>query len=92
MVLFAYKQEYSLMLVCNFCSVGYGDPIFHEKWQCKGVNYPKIRVARGVLFMDNTPRDMDNIGKNAGFLLFILICTISVGAVLVREGQCVKVK
>ena len=28
-----------------------------------GVNYLKIRGARGVPFMDNTPRDMDNIGK-----------------------------
>ena len=28
-----------------------------------GVNYPKNRGARGVLFMDNTPGDMDNIGK-----------------------------
>ena len=33
------------------------------KWHCKGVDYPKIGGARGVSFMDNTPGDMDNIGK-----------------------------
>ena len=41
MVLFAYKQEYSLMLVCDFCSIGYGGAIFHEKWQCKGDKLPQ---------------------------------------------------
>ena len=45
---------------------------FMKNGSARGVNYPKIRGARGVLFMDNTPRDMDNIGKNAGILLFIL--------------------
>ena len=45
---------------------------FMRNGSARGVNYPKIRVARGVLFMDNTPRDMDNISKNAGCLLFIL--------------------
>ena len=38
----------------------------------RGVNYLKIRGARGVLFMENTPWNMDNIGKNAGCLLFML--------------------
>ena len=33
------------------------------KWHCKGVNYPQNRGARGVPFMDNTPGDMDNVGK-----------------------------
>ena len=37
---------------------------FTWKWQCKGVNYLKIRDARGVPFMDNTPIDLDNIGDN----------------------------
>ena len=33
------------------------------KWHCKGGELPKNRGARGVPSMDNTPGDMDNIGK-----------------------------
>ena len=36
---------------------------FMKNGSARGVNYAKIRGARGVLFMHNTPRDMDNIGK-----------------------------
>ena len=63
MVLFSQKQEYSLILVYDFCSIGYEGAIFHKNGSARGVNYLKIRGARGVPFMDNTPRDMDNIGK-----------------------------
>ena len=62
-VLFSQKQDYSLILVYDFCSIGYKGPIFHKNGSVRGVNYPKIRGARGVSFMDNTPRDMDNIGN-----------------------------
>ena len=61
------------MLVYDLCSIGYGGPISHKNGSTMGVNYTNIRDARGVPFMENTPRDMDNIGKNAGCLLFILI-------------------
>ena len=36
----------------------------------RGVNYLKNRGAGGVTVMDNTPGDMDNIGKNAGCLIY----------------------
>ena len=36
---------------------------FMKNGRARGINCPKIRGARGVSFMDNTPRDMDNIGK-----------------------------
>ena len=32
-----------------FCSIGYGDPIFHEIGNARGVDYPKIRGARGTI-------------------------------------------
>ena len=63
MVLFSQKQEYSLILVSDFCSIGYEGPIFHKNGSARGVNYLKIRSARKVPFMDNTSRDMDNSGK-----------------------------
>ena len=37
--------------------------IYYENGITRGVNYPKNRGARGIPFMDNTPGDMDNIGK-----------------------------
>ena len=45
------------------CSMGYEGPIFHKNGHTRGVYHLKIRGARGVPFMDNTPRDKDNIGK-----------------------------
>ena len=70
MVLFSQKQEYSLILVYDFCSIGYKGPISHKNGSAREVNYPKIRGARGVSFMDNTPRDMD-IGKKMQAAFFI---------------------
>ena len=37
--------------------------LFFTKMAVQGGKLPQIRGARGVPFMDNTPRDMDNIGK-----------------------------
>ena len=38
-------------------------PLYYKSGIARRVNYHKNRGARGVLFMDNTPGDMDNIGK-----------------------------
>ena len=46
---------------------------FFINWQHKGVNYLKIRGVRGVLFKENTPWDMDNIGKKCR-LPFVYTC------------------
>ena len=37
--------------------------MWYENGIARGVYYHQNRGARGVLFMDNTPGDMDNIGK-----------------------------
>ena len=66
------KKEYSLILVCDFCSIGYEGPIFHKNGSTRGVNYLKIRGARGVPFMDNTLETWIILAKNAGCLLYIL--------------------
>ena len=41
------KQDYSLILVYDFCSIGYGGPIFHKIGNAKAVDYPIIRGVRG---------------------------------------------
>ena len=45
------------------CVIGYEYPVYYENGITGGVNYLKNRGAGGVPFMDNTPGDMDNIGK-----------------------------
>ena len=45
----------------DFGSIAYEGPIFHKNGSARGVNYLRIRGAKGVPFMDNTPIDMDNI-------------------------------
>ena len=37
--------------------------MYYENGIARWGGYPKNRGARGVPFMDNTPGDMDNIGK-----------------------------
>ena len=37
--------------------------MYYKNGIARGVNYHINRGARGVPFMDNTPGDMDNIGK-----------------------------
>ena len=54
-----YPLLFSKLFICEKTWVSY----VLLKWHCKGVNCPKNRGARGVPFMDNTPGDMDNIGK-----------------------------
>ena len=43
------------MLVCDFCSIRYGGPIFHEKWQCKGGKLPPKLGVPGVYHSWTTP-------------------------------------
>ena len=47
-------------------------PFFIKLAAQGGVNYLKIRGARGVQFMENTPWDMDNIVKKCRFPFFML--------------------
>ena len=45
------------------CVKGLKCPLYYRNGIARGVNYHKNRGARGVPFMDYTPGDMDNIGK-----------------------------
>ena len=49
--------------------------MYYKNGIARGVNYHINRGARGVPFMDNTPGDMDNIGKEcraASYLYYLL--------------------
>ena len=46
---------------------------FHKNGSARGGKLPQIRGARGVPFMENTPRDMDKLAKNAGCLILYSI-------------------
>ena len=49
-------------------------PLNYKNGIARGVNYHKNRGARGVPFMDKTPGDMDNIGKECRLpLIYTLV-------------------
>ena len=60
---------------------------FSKNWQCKGVDHLKIRGARGVPFMKNTPRDRVILTKNAGCLLFMLFGFIATRWLISSESM-----
>ena len=47
--------------------------MYCENGITRGVKYPKNRGTRGVPLMDNTPGDMDNIGKECRLPLVYII-------------------
>ena len=72
MVLFCENQEYSLIFVHDFCSMGYEGPIFYKIGSARGVNYLKIRGV-GEYHSWKTPLETWIIlAKNASCLWFML--------------------
>ena len=71
-VLFKKKEDYSLIKVFDFYSIGSQWPIFHKIGNTRGVQKLKIRGARIVSFVEDNPRDWIILAKNAGCLLFML--------------------
>ena len=62
-VLFDWYKGIPYYLIKCLCVKGLKCPLYYKNGIARGVNYHKNRGARGVPFMDNTPGDMDNIGK-----------------------------
>ena len=61
-----------MMLVYDFCSIGYGVPIFHKIGDTREFDYLRIRGARDTI-QGKLPETWMILAKNAGCFLLMLL-------------------